>query len=337
MRILLILVALLAVACGRTTPKTGTPVQTKAVDPTFETEKILENWAGQMYVMAKDLGYVPANLNEIPADGWGRSTRYARINATTSNLCSAGLDGVWDTNDDTCQKVISGNLNPTRNPDWTPAKMEAICTMLKKGDISMSMQTDGKSLLSRVPAEMKPEFIACSQSVVINGEQRAIEAEAAWDIHRAYILYFLLWSLTDKPNWSSEAKRLEKWDQAGAKRIPVVRAGTVYKDFESNEIAAEDKYKGWFLVVGNVRSVATTFDGSPYVEMATGTREFRKIQCLFSPGFKSRLRVMKKDEQVQIPCRGGRRLIGNPVLECRLGSTFLVNKDQTEALVAVGD
>lgn len=78
-----------------------------------------------------------------------------------------------------------------------------------------------------------------------------------------------------------------------------IDARRLYSDYEENEIAADQKYKGrQILVLGTVDRVGKDILGGSYVSLVSG--EFGSVQCLFNNDSKAQLADLSKGQQVRI-------------------------------------
>jgi hypothetical protein len=89
-----------------------------------------------------------------------------------------------------------------------------------------------------------------------------------------------------------------------------VRASELQADYDANEVAADDKYKGAVLrITGTVESINKNILDDPYVILHTG--DFKGVHCHFNSS--QGLQALRKGEQVVIRCRGDGYVINSPV------------------------
>lgn len=98
-----------------------------------------------------------------------------------------------------------------------------------------------------------------------------------------------------------------------------VGAVDLFKDYNANEIAADEKYKGKTLIVsGKIRSIDKSIGDAMYLSIAT-SNQFQSIQAHLVESQKSKAATLKKGEDVTVECVGDGMLIGSPMLrECSI-------------------
>jgi len=78
-----------------------------------------------------------------------------------------------------------------------------------------------------------------------------------------------------------------------------VSAKRLYQDYESNEVAADEKYKGRVIVVsGVVENIGKDIMDTMYISLDTGN--FGSVQCMFSERHTSDLTKIQKGDMVRI-------------------------------------
>jgi len=341
-RITLILVTLL-IAC-RSQPTPPPPVdaqvpapltQDQSPGPVETTKKILTNWGNNLLNMVGNLGYVPSELTDVPSDGWGRPTRYTRIGPGCCKLCSSGEDGIWDNAGDICANVTVERYDILKDPMWSVEKQNHILRWAQKPE---SYKAPIGVFRKDIPPENLKDFDTYFSRYTGNIIKAAKRSEMELRIQDASDMLEVLANLTGNPKWIKESDRLKGMARKaiGAAVYPIRNPPEIYQDFSSNELSAADKYRDWFWTGGVIESVAVTFDGTPYVLLKAGGW-FRNVQCLFPEEYSGQLGELKKGNRAYFPCHNGRKSIGYPMVDCRPGSLFQVNKSKTAVLGIIRD
>lgn len=82
-----------------------------------------------------------------------------------------------------------------------------------------------------------------------------------------------------------------------------VTAAKLFADYNDNEIAADEKYKGKVLAVtGTVGDLGKDLMDQMYITLKSGDM-IMSVQAFFADEHKSRLASMKKGESVRVKCR----------------------------------
>lgn len=80
-----------------------------------------------------------------------------------------------------------------------------------------------------------------------------------------------------------------------------VSAEKLCKDYEANEVAADEKYKGKILIVdGTVKDIEKGIFDEIYVTLEGDKDRITSVKCYFSDAHKSRLARLTKDQKVSI-------------------------------------
>ena len=99
-----------------------------------------------------------------------------------------------------------------------------------------------------------------------------------------------------------------------------VTAAELFRDYEANEVAADEKYKGKMIgVQGTVKSIGKDIVGSMYITLSTEERYgIMSVQCMFDDEFKNQLAQLKKGQNVMVSGRLDGKM-GNVILsDCHL-------------------
>ena len=109
---------------------------------------------------------------------------------------------------------------------------------------------------------------------------------------------------------ASVAARVQPPARAAAPALPAnghehdvktitIDARRLYSDYQENEVAADEEYKGQqVLVLGTVETIGKEIMGGSYVTLETG--EFGSVQCMFHNDSKAQLANLRKGQQVRI-------------------------------------
>lgn len=109
---------------------------------------------------------------------------------------------------------------------------------------------------------------------------------------------------------SQDNDRREGLKQAAAKmrtHANAIPAATLWKDFDANEVAAEDKYKGKVIAVkGTISSITTSPMGYPQVTFSGDKYGLNNVVCEFSKDDKGQIAKLKKGEKITLTgtCQG---------------------------------
>jgi type IV secretory pathway VirB9-like protein len=104
-------------------------------------------------------------------------------------------------------------------------------------------------------------------------------------------------------------------EQTEATRPLKVSAMKLYADYRSNEVAADNVYKGRLLAVqGIVVSINKDFLDKVYVELAAPD-EIESVQAHLGEGNESNAAALQRGESVSLLCTGGGMIISSPMLE----------------------
>ncbi|HTV54040.1 MAG TPA: hypothetical protein VMI06_03915, partial [Terriglobia bacterium] len=93
-----------------------------------------------------------------------------------------------------------------------------------------------------------------------------------------------------------------------------VSALELFSAYQSNEVAADNKYKGRLLLVsGYVESINKDFIDNPYLMLAT-PNEFMGIRADLNKEEESTAAQLSKGEPINLRCTGGGMTLGSPIL-----------------------
>ena len=98
--------------------------------------------------------------------------------------------------------------------------------------------------------------------------------------------------------------------------IPVT-AAQVMRDYNANEVAADDQYKGKIVEVsGTITTIGKDILDTPYVALGTGENSFFSIQCMFEKSDQTQLATLSKDTRITLRGRVSGKLGNIIIREC---------------------
>jgi hypothetical protein len=106
------------------------------------------------------------------------------------------------------------------------------------------------------------------------------------------------------------------------KAIPV-KAEKLHRDYDANEAAADDKYKGKLLLVeGVIKSINKDRLDNVVLILNSGNR-FSGVHATLTEAAAWKASELKKRQRVEVQCRGGSRISGSATLDdCALTATW---------------
>ncbi|WP_296223201.1 OB-fold protein [Ralstonia sp. UBA689] len=104
-------------------------------------------------------------------------------------------------------------------------------------------------------------------------------------------------------------------ESADAAEPPLpVKAEALFRAYDDNEVAADQKYKGKSLLVsGTVQSIDKDFTDGIVVKLGAGN-PFMPVHAYLDKEHEAVAASLKKGAKVAWVCTGGGRIIGSPVL-----------------------
>lgn len=104
-----------------------------------------------------------------------------------------------------------------------------------------------------------------------------------------------------------------------SKAVLKVTAQQLYDDYNNNELAADERYKGKTLLVsGVIDSVNNSFGDRPYLTLESGSM-FRGVRARLDPAETDKAVQLQKGQTVQIKCIGESLSFGSPTLsQCKI-------------------
>ena len=95
----------------------------------------------------------------------------------------------------------------------------------------------------------------------------------------------------------------------------VVTSSQLFNDYQANEVAADNRYKGkQLLVTGTVASVDKGPFGGLVLRLAT-PNQFMSAMCRMERSEQSELAQLQKGERVRVLCKGRGMVLGSPSLD----------------------
>ncbi|OOR90925.1 hypothetical protein B0181_04150 [Moraxella caviae] len=94
-----------------------------------------------------------------------------------------------------------------------------------------------------------------------------------------------------------------------------VSARTLYQDYDANEVAGDQKYKGKLLQVsGKVASIDSGLGDEANIRLI-GKSEFETVMASGDDEFTQKAATLSKGQDVVMICRGDGEIIGSPTLK----------------------
>lgn len=97
-------------------------------------------------------------------------------------------------------------------------------------------------------------------------------------------------------------------------------AAQLYADYDANEVAADQKYKGKVLrVSGAVESVDKDIADRIVIHLKS-PNSFSSVHAYLEKQYENDAASLKKEQQITVVCKGNGKLVGSPLLkECQPG------------------
>jgi len=100
-----------------------------------------------------------------------------------------------------------------------------------------------------------------------------------------------------------------------------VSAVRLYAAYQSNELAADQKYKGHLLkMTGIALHVGRDISGSPFISIAADAYGISSVDAYFSsdnPADLAKIRKIRRGMTITLTCLGSGLNLTNPTLDCR--------------------
>lgn len=112
-----------------------------------------------------------------------------------------------------------------------------------------------------------------------------------------------------------------------------VNADTIQKDYEKNEIFADEKYKNKILIVdAKIKSINKDMFNNAYLSLYGGTNQFITPQAQFKNGHINWLSKLTKNQKIKIVCYSSRMVGGMAYLRECIPSDVWIN-DTTKEII----
>ncbi|WP_153140793.1 OB-fold protein [Paraburkholderia agricolaris] len=125
-------------------------------------------------------------------------------------------------------------------------------------------------------------------------------------------------SATETSTGASNANAREQSATATSAAVPVapinVATGVLFDDYDSNEVAADQKYKGKALAIaGTVQSIDK--DAFDNIVVALRTKnEFMPVHAYLDKEHESLAASLRKGQKIAWVCVGAGKIIGSPII-----------------------
>ncbi len=133
----------------------------------------------------------------------------------------------------------------------------------------------------------------------------------------AFILLVIITALSDDDTDSTNDNVATDAVSVDAEPVEtiVVTADELFADYESNEVAADMKYKGKMLdITGKVDSITSGMGDKAQVNLVT-SNQFQSATGRGDKDFTAKAATLKKGETVRMICKGDGEVIGSPQLK----------------------
>jgi len=127
---------------------------------------------------------------------------------------------------------------------------------------------------------------------------------------------------------TNENNRNGEESETSAESAQRVSALKLFLDYQRNEVAADNIYKGHLLtVVGQVTSINKDLFDKIYVSLAT-PNEFMNVQAHLNEGSESQAAALQRGQVVTLLCTGAGMVVGSPMLK---DCSFARLRDDTQS------
>lgn len=131
-----------------------------------------------------------------------------------------------------------------------------------------------------------------------------------------FVLALIFGSGDDKSTSTTSSTSNQSTEETQETTIAVT-AREIFSAYESNEVAADQKYKGKLLeITGKVAGIDSGFNDNAIVNLAT-SNEFMNLQASGDDSFTEKAASLTKGQEVKMICRGEGEVAGFPMVgEC---------------------
>ncbi|MDD5726112.1 MAG: hypothetical protein PHC53_01720 [Patescibacteria group bacterium] len=98
-----------------------------------------------------------------------------------------------------------------------------------------------------------------------------------------------------------------------------ITADQLYSEYEANEVAADNAYKGKILEVsGKIDNIAKDILDNPYITLKTQVM-FGSVQCFLKDSEQSKAATLKKGQNIVVRGKGSGQTLGNVmIMDCEI-------------------
>lgn len=108
---------------------------------------------------------------------------------------------------------------------------------------------------------------------------------------------------------------------SSVKDYRLVSANDLFKEYEANEVAADNKYKGKLVnVQGQVQSITKDAFNNVIVQLTT-PNQFMSVYGKIQPAEENKAAALTKGQDAHLYCKGGGKIVGSLMLnDCTIDS-----------------
>jgi len=118
------------------------------------------------------------------------------------------------------------------------------------------------------------------------------------------------------PNTGSSSETMVTTEESEKTEVIEVSASVLLDEYDSNAIAAGEKYEDKTLqITGIISDIGTDIRDEAYVKLADTVGAFNGVQCFFNRGNASTISTLNKGETITLQGLVSRELIGNVIVE----------------------
>jgi len=134
------------------------------------------------------------------------------------------------------------------------------------------------------------------------------------------ILFFVIvGSFSNKDGSSSNPSTTQTQNTTPAEPPIETTAIALYDEFEENQVAAEQKYKGKTIIVsGTIDSIGTDILNTPYVSLRSSNEFITAVQCMFDRSDSDTLVSLKKDQKIKLSGTSPSKLLQVIMRNCQV-------------------
>jgi hypothetical protein len=96
-----------------------------------------------------------------------------------------------------------------------------------------------------------------------------------------------------------------------------MRAADLYEQYEKNEVAADQTYKGRLVMLhGIVKDIGKDIAGTPYVILGENRDNPLGVQAMFAPSDADTVAALSKGQRISVECLVGGKMMNVIVRGC---------------------